>query len=173
MIINGCLVALMGMLYTIMGPAMFAMMEMDKQNVRQDDKIVLGVMSGVYLGCGAVLLAIGVMHVISGIMALRYKGRVFAIVTLFTNIITLLTCYCAITGIAVLIFGLIVFFNSEVTETFRLVAKGMSVDDAVEAAEGGRRRPHFDDYDDRESPRTDRWGEPIDDAPPDDRIRPA
>ncbi len=176
MIVHGAMLSLMGLLYAIMGPALFAMMQIDKQNVRGDDQAFMGVMSGVYIGCGVVMLAIGILHVTSGIMALRYRSRILAIVTLFTNVVALWTCYCAPTGLAVMIFGLIVFFNHEVAEAFRMVGEGASIEQALEAVDRSRgfeRRDDFrrDEDDRRDNGWSDRRDEPP--GPPDERIRPA
>jgi hypothetical protein len=99
----------------------------------------------VYLVLGILVLTAGVLNLIAGIRTLKFRGRTFALVALFSNVVPMLTCYCAATGLAVMIYGLIVLFNSEVAQAFELAAKGMSPEDV---------RAHF-------SPRA-RYYQPLD-----------
>jgi hypothetical protein len=83
-----------------------------------------------------------------------------------------MSCYCAITAIAVMVYGLIVLFNRDVTRAFEMVARGASAEEAIR-----RYTPRYgddrDDYDEMSDPRRQweddrrRRREPDDDLGPD------
>jgi hypothetical protein len=69
-------------------------------------------------------LVSGMLQVFAGIKNLWFRGRVLGIVALVSNVGTLITCYCAPTAIALMIFGLIVYLNQQVAEAFRMGQAG-------------------------------------------------
>jgi hypothetical protein len=178
MIVHGALVALMGLLYAIMGPTMLAMFQLDQNAAkRPDDQTMMTIMSIVYIGCGLLVLGIGALHVISGIQCMRFRGRTLAIATLFCNIPVLMTCYCAPTGIGITVYGLIVLFQNDVAQAFAMAAQGATVAEIKNAFDPRRRHGRADDFADRR----EEWGgthdRPDQDAGPqqprdDDRIQP-
>lgn len=69
---------------------------------------------------------LGLMHVVTGIFNLGLRGRMLGITTLLLGIGSAMTCYCALTGIPLSIYGLIIYFNPAVGEAFRLRKNGFS-----------------------------------------------
>lgn len=128
MIVQGALASLMGLLLAVVGPAMFALTAADRKAGRMshEDEIMLTIMPIIYLVIGLVVLIAGVLNLIAGIRLQKFRGRTFALVALFANILPLMTCYCAPTSIGMMVYGLIVLFNSEVARAFQLATEGMS-----------------------------------------------
>ena len=54
----------------------------------------------------------------AGIRNLKLRGRTLGIVAVSANMISLGTCYCAPTAIGIFVFGLVVYLNEEVRQTF-------------------------------------------------------
>lgn len=71
----------------------------------------------------SVLLA--VLFITAGCLNLGLKARAFGIATLLIGLGTMLTCYCALTGIPLSIYGLIIYFHPAVAEAFRMRKEGM------------------------------------------------
>jgi hypothetical protein len=87
----------------------------------------MGLWFGVVGGLlGLLMLAIGVLTVFAGVRAMKFRGRMFSIVMLCTGLLTILTCYCLPTQIALSIYGMIVLLNSPVRDAFRLAEQGHS-----------------------------------------------
>jgi hypothetical protein len=142
MIVNGSLASLMGILLSVLGPAMFAMISMEQRGrpMPGDEQMLLGIISGVYLILGLLVLTAGVLNIVAGARSLKLRGRGLALTALFLNIIPLFTCYCLPTSLGLMIYGLIVFFNHEVARAFELVADGVPVEEVRERFSGRRWR---------------------------------
>jgi hypothetical protein len=147
MMVHGGMVSLMGLLYAVLGPTMFFAVQMDK-SARPDDKTIISVMSIAYIGCGLLVLVIGVLHLIAGFQCMRFRTRMLVMTTLFCNIPLLFTCYCAPTGVAMAVYGLIVMFQPDVAEAFAMAARGASPDQIKDAFASPRRYGPPGDYDD-------------------------
>jgi hypothetical protein len=165
MIVNGALVSIMGLLYAFMGPAMFALMRLgpaSKSTNNPPDTMFLTLMSAIYLGLGLLVLTAGILNLVAGIRSLKLRGRTFAIVALFSNLIPIFTCYCLPTSLGLMIYGLIVFFQADVAHAFAMVATGVSPQRFL----GGVREEDEDEFDEeiddrstprRQSPPTDKF----------------
>ncbi len=68
---------------------------------------------------------LGLLHVVTGIFNLGLRGRMLGITTLLLGIGSAMTCYCALTGIPLSIYGLIIYFHPAVGEAFRLRKTGL------------------------------------------------
>lgn len=75
---------------------------------------------------GLMMLAIGSLTVYAGVLTMKLRGRMLSIVMLCTGLLTVLTCYCLPTQIALSIYGLIVLLNGPVRDAFRLAEQGHS-----------------------------------------------
>jgi drug/metabolite transporter (DMT)-like permease len=73
----------------------------------------------IYVVLGVVLLAVAGIRIFAGIRNLSFKGRTLGIIAVFCGLITSLTIYCAPTSIGLVIYGLIVYLDSNVAQTFR------------------------------------------------------
>lgn len=110
------------------------------------------IIGAIYLGLGSLILAIALMNLVAGIRIISFRGRTFALVALFCNVIPVLTCYCSLTSIGMMIYGLIVLFQSDVARAFELVSQGATPEDVI-----GRLTHRYgdarDDYDESYRPR--------------------
>src|SRR5262245_37085455 len=154
MIVNGSLQVLMGVLYAVMGPLMFSWFRQAAPPAPQAQQMdqfftVFGI---VYVVLGSIVAIVGCMNIAGGISALRFRSRTFVIIALFFNILPMITCYCLPTSLGLMIWGLIVMFQSDVAYAFTLGASGYSVDEIKQRMGTGYRQSDYrrDDWSDRE-----------------------
>jgi hypothetical protein len=72
----------------------------------------------VFAVVSATALMAGVLRIVAGVLNLRFRGRSLGIAALAAGLLTLVTCYCAASGIALAIYGLIVYLNEPVGLAF-------------------------------------------------------
>lgn len=155
MIVQGFLEAGMGLVYigmAFVAPAIFEQAQMQQQGQPGLPPGFVGIMTGVYGGMGAAGILAGVLRVVAGFRNIRYRGRVFGIVSMIVGLLSIGTCYCSLTSVGLLIYGLIVYLNLEVIQAFQLGEQGVSSDEI--------KARHFLDS-------SRKWREP-DDPPRDD-----
>jgi hypothetical protein len=126
MIVNGILQALMGLVYAVMGPVMFITMSQGPAGGPPNQTMMLAVAAGVDVLLGLLLLAAGVLNILAGSRARKFRRRVFVLVGLFANAVVLPTIYCGPTSIGVLIYGVLVFFHGDVVRAFELGDQGVA-----------------------------------------------
>lgn len=80
-----------------------------------------------YLVMGGMLVLVASLRIGAGIMNLSFRGRVFGMITAGLGLLTSLTCYCAPTSIALLIYALIVYLDGNVVQAFRERDGGMPI----------------------------------------------
>lgn len=78
----------------------------------------------VYGGMAVAALIPGVLHLVAGLKNYRFRGRTLGFVALACGMVTVLTCYCLPTAVALSVYGLIVYLNQEVSEAFRMGEAG-------------------------------------------------
>jgi hypothetical protein len=123
MIVQGTLTTLMGILLLLSGPLLWAFRPIfqGSQSLLADEDFLV-IASVIYAVMSVPVLIAGVLNLIAGIRSLNLRGRTFAIVALLTNFFPLLTLYCAPTGLGLMVYGLVVFFNEEVARAFENAA---------------------------------------------------
>lgn len=85
---------------------------------------VLGM--GIGLGVvGALLLVVAVCRIVSGVRCWWFRSRSLAMVSMILGAVSIFTCYCAPTSLAVLVYGLIVMLAPPVKQAFEMAASGM------------------------------------------------
>ena len=82
----------------------------------------------VYGGAAIAALAAALLHVVAGLRNYRFRGRILGIVALAAGMVTLFTCYCLPTAVALGVYGLIVYLNGEVSDAFRMAEAGQSAE---------------------------------------------
>ena len=136
MIVNGSLTTLMGLLLAAVGPIMFTAIKMDGQGgIPPGEENVLTAVSIGYTTLGLLVLTAGILNIIGGIRACNFRGRNFAIVALFFNLLPVFTCYCSMTSIGLMIWGLIVMFNPDTARAFELAEEGYTPDEIKQRAQ--------------------------------------
>lgn len=78
----------------------------------------------VYGGGGLATLIAGVVRIVAGIRGLSMRGYALGVTSHFLGLLSLLSCYCLPTSMALCVWGSIVYFNAEVKQAFKLVADG-------------------------------------------------
>jgi hypothetical protein len=151
MIVNGALVLLVGIALSVLGAAILVGVRQPQGAVVRPGEVAgVQIVSAVYIVLGLLVLTAGACNIMAGVGSLRFRGRGLALTALFFNIIPLITLWCAPTCLGVMIYGLIVMFNREVAEAFRLAAEGMPADEIMARAAGRGRRDyrHYAEEDD-------------------------
>ncbi len=82
------------------------------------------ILLGVYGGMGTAGLIPGVVQIVAGIANLRLKRRTLGIVALAFGLISMGTCYCTPTAIALCVYGLVIYLNQSAVQIFALGAQG-------------------------------------------------
>ncbi len=129
MLIQGAFELLMFLGVGAMAIVMPRMMEMELQqrpNAPQPPvsvSTILTVEFGVMAGAA---LITAVLHISAGLRNYRFRSRSLGFVALAGGLLTLFTCYCLPTGLALSIYGLIVYLNGSVAEAFRMSEAGCS-----------------------------------------------
>jgi len=72
----------------------------------------------IYVVLGAMLLAVAVLRIYAGVRNLKFRGKLLGIIAISFGAVTSLTCYCAPTAIGLLIYGLIVYLDPNVSQAF-------------------------------------------------------
>jgi hypothetical protein len=90
--------------------------------------VMASLIGGVYLAMGVAILIAGVLKLTAGFRNYRYRGRTLGIVAMISGLLTLFGCYCFPTALALLIYGLIVYFDRQTVYAFQLGAQGQTPD---------------------------------------------
>ncbi len=78
-----------------------------------------------YLVIGLGVAGVGVGSIYAGYCNFSFRGRILGIVMLSLGMVSVMTCYCAPTSIALAIYGLIVYLNQNVSKAFALGEQGI------------------------------------------------
>jgi hypothetical protein len=163
MLINGGLACLMGGLLVAVGPLMWSMLSMDPGRPKGpgEEKLITAI-SIIYVVAGIVVLLGGVMSIVGGIRGLKFRNRGLVLAALFCNILPVFSCYCAPTSIGLMIYGLIVMFQSDVAEAFRMAESGVPAEEIRYRFYQRKLRQAFPDRPDRDD---DGWRDQPRDEP--------
>jgi hypothetical protein len=136
MIVQGFLEVGIALLYIVMAfviPAIFQQAQMQQQGqVGAPPGLPAGfaeLMTGIYGAMGAAGFFAGVLRVVAGFRNIRYRGRVFGIISMIFGLLSLATCYCSVTSVGLLIYGMIVYLNRDVIRAFELGERGVPSDE--------------------------------------------
>ncbi|TWU36097.1 hypothetical protein [Novipirellula artificiosorum] len=131
MIVQGVLVSLAAIVIGFYAAFMPTFLEQMRQNaaaqggnnapVPPEFGSIMMIVGGVIT---VLILTLGFLHIYCGIRTMQFRGRVFSMVVLCCGLLTLITCYCLPTQLALSIYGLIVLLNAPVCEAFRYAERG-------------------------------------------------
>ena len=129
MIIQGVLEILVGIGYEAMAFAMPAMLNQagagGGPGIPPEQQQFMEMMFLVmYGGGGLATLIAGVVRIVGGVRGLSMKGYAVGITSHLLGLMSLFSCYCLPTSMALAVWGSIVYFNFEVKQAFKLVADG-------------------------------------------------
>jgi len=127
MIVQAVLELLFGAYFVVMGVAMPALManqpnQMPPEQQEMFNKFFLGY----FLIAGGCAIVIALIRLVAGILGVTYRGRMLGIVSHIGGLLTIATCYCFPTAIAVGIYGCIIYFNADVAQAFKLRSDGLT-----------------------------------------------
>ena len=93
---------------------------------------------GLYFAIGGTLFAVvlfglGVLLIYSGFSVARYQRRTLAMIALASGLVTLFTCYCFPTSLALGVYGMIFLLNQPVSLAFDLRSRGHSAQEIQRA----------------------------------------
>lgn len=146
MIVHGTLVSLMGAVYVKDGLAICVSFWAPNAGLFAPSGRaafdLIDILFPIYGVIGLPVLAAGILNIVAGIRCLRLRGRTLAFVALFSNVVSMFTCYCLPTSVGLMIYGLIVLFHSEVAYAFAQVAARV----ALERLQSYRRSFDEDDF---------------------------
>jgi hypothetical protein len=130
MIVHGITVAIMGVLYAaLFSASMFGVLPRGGGVPRGGGGPP--VMEAIIIAVGTIIFTCGILNAVAGYRVMTFRNRVLGLIALFTNLVPLITCYCAPTSIAMMVYGLIVLFQPDVARAFQLVAGGATPDEAI------------------------------------------
>jgi hypothetical protein len=86
-----------------------------------------------YAAVGSPLILSGIARIWAAWQNFHFRGRTLGIVSVSLGMCTLLSCYCSPTAIALLVYGLILFFQPSVRAAFALGSQGASADQILAA----------------------------------------
>ena len=123
MIVQGSLVSLVGLLMLVVGPTIFSL---SGSSHRAEEERMMSLMGGFYILFGGLLLGVGGLNIAAAIKNLKYRSRTLGITALCLGVLAIFTCYCAPTAIGLMIYGLIIYLNQDVSRAFEMGEQGMS-----------------------------------------------
>lgn len=136
MIVQGALETLMGLGLVGMGAIFPTIMEMDQQAAPPGGpppEAMSWILLAVYGGMGLITLVAAILHIVAGVRNYKFRGRVLGLVALGGGMVTMITCYCAPTAVALGVYGLITYLNPEVNHAFAMGASGKKRDEIMAA----------------------------------------
>ncbi len=133
--VQGGLEILMGLLTVAMGGFMWFMPQIDRaanqgrpRPPSDPPDEFFWVLAAVYGGLGLAVLAGGILRIAACVQNYRYQGRTLGIVALAGGMASVLSCYCAPTALALLVYGLVIFLHPAVVAAFEMRRQGYAVD---------------------------------------------
>jgi hypothetical protein len=136
MMVQGGLELLMGLGLVVMGtvfPTMMRAQEMRGGADGPSPEMVGWMMLAIYGGLGVVTLIAAGLHIYAGLRNYRFRSRTLGIVALAGGMVTVFTCYCAPTSIALGVYGLITYLNYEVSQAFVMGEAGKTREEILAA----------------------------------------
>ena len=137
LMVEGGLEALMGIFLCIMGPVVAAFMSASPPPATPGAPAPSPeLFSAIYIAMGAPTVVAGIIKIIGGIRNVSLKSRTLGFVALGSSVLSLASCYCIPTALALGVYGLIVYVNERSAQAFKLVETGMSAEQAIAQVDG-------------------------------------
>jgi hypothetical protein len=143
MMIQGTLSVLMGLVFigaAIMLPQLITadMQRQARPPGGPNTDQMMWILLGTYSVMGACGIIPGLLLIYAGFQNLWLRGYTLGIVALSSGAISLGTCYCLPTALALLIYGLIIYLNVTTKKAFALAKEGETYDSIMQRAIGQR-----------------------------------
>ena len=138
MIVQGVMSSLMGVFLVVMAIAIPIMIEMDQQrnnfNGGGPPPEARWIILGIYGAIGLCNLIPGILQIYAGIQGIRLRNHTLGIIALGAGALTIVSCYCFITSLALLIYGLIIYLHDTTKRAFELAKDGRTFDEIMTMA---------------------------------------
>lgn len=133
MMVQGGLELLMGLGLAVMAGVFPLLLELEQGPAREVPpfEAVRWIMLAVYGGLGLLTIAAAVLHFLAGLRNYRFRSRTLGVVALAAGLVTVFSCYCAPTSIALAVYGLIVYLNADVAQAFQMGQAGQSKEEIL------------------------------------------
>jgi hypothetical protein len=131
LIIQGALEIVMGLFLGAMAVFMPLVVRRQPQANDFPPGMLLWVLPLVYGGLAILVLAVAGLRITAGVRNYQFRGRTLGIVALAGGLLTMLTCYCLPTALALAIYGLVVYLNNQAAEAFRMGEAGRPADEIL------------------------------------------
>ncbi len=82
-------------------------------------------MTVIYLAVGIPVLIAGVLRILAAVRNFQFRSRTLGIISMVLGLVSMFSCYCAPTGIALLVYGLLVYLNPAVRMAFAMGDEGV------------------------------------------------
>jgi hypothetical protein len=143
MIVQGTMTTLMGLMLAVAAVAVPMMIEADMRrnngfNGGPPPAEMRWFMLGIYGVMGLCALSAGLLQIYGGIQGIRLRNHTLGLVALGAGVLTVVTCYCFPTSLALLIYGLIIYFHDTTRRAFELAKQGHNFDAIMQMAQQRR-----------------------------------
>ena len=134
LIVHGALLLLTGGVLIAVSIVMPGMIAAQQQKMQQPPNgpspaQMQTILFATYISMGIAGFIPGIIQIVAGILNFGLKGRVLGIVALVMGSISIGTCYCGPTSIALLVYGLIIYLNNSSVQAFALAKQGLKWSD--------------------------------------------
>jgi hypothetical protein len=136
MIVQAALELLAAAVYGAMAVFMPIMLRQMPNQPGMPNQPVIWILPLTYGGMAAAALVSAVLHLVAGLRNYRFRGRTLGMVALACGMLSVFTCYCLPTTVALAVYGLIVYLNPEASEAFRMGEAGSKPAEIIAAFPG-------------------------------------
>ena len=136
LIVQGALEVAMGLFLCVMGPVMFSLMSSSPPPSSGGPTPPAALFGGIYLAMGLITLIAGVLKIVGGARNVKFRGRTLGFVALASGVVSMASCYCVPTALALGIYGLIVYLNERSARAFEMGDAGMPGEQILATLDG-------------------------------------
>jgi hypothetical protein len=133
MIVHGSLSLIMGLVLAAVAAIVPAMIAADLRRQAQPGGPPAEFMQTFLLSTYGVMAACGILaglvQIVAGFQNIWLKGYVLGLVGLGSSVVSFGTCYCLPTAIALLIYGLIIYFHETTRLAFQMASQGQTYEE--------------------------------------------
>lgn len=139
MIVQGSVSTLAGLFFAGIAVVVPMVLEMDQRNNNNFNgggppPELRWIMMAAYGAMSMCALIPGCLQIYAGIQGWKLRRHKFAIVALAAGVLTIMTCYCFPTSLALLIYGLIIYLHDTTKRAFQLAEEGRTFDEIMAMA---------------------------------------
>jgi hypothetical protein len=137
MIVQGGLSSLMGVLVLVLAGIIPAMIEMGQANNAGrggPPPEFTRTMTIGYVVVGVCNLLVGILQVCAGAFGIVLRGYTLGLVALVSGLLTITSCYCFPTSLALLVYGMIIYCHSTTRTAFQLAREGRTYNELMRLA---------------------------------------